>query len=97
MSEFVPTFDASDPRVTKGWFSRRNATSEKYLDSREAQEDRVQDWLECMAENAKARAKRSPKQQLALLDKRLGKGKGAVKERKRLNSQLEGKKSKKKN
>ena len=35
-------------------------------------------------ENAEARASRTNKQQLAMLDKRLGKGIGAKKERKRL-------------
>jgi hypothetical protein len=39
-------------------------------------------------ELAEARAKRTPKQQLALLDKRLGKGKGAKKEREKLAREL---------
>lgn len=39
---------------------------------------------------ADERAKRSPQDQLALLDRRLGKGKGAAKERKRLRKQIEG-------
>lgn len=37
---------------------------------------------------AEARAARSPQQQLALLDQKLGKGKGAVKERARLAKQI---------
>jgi hypothetical protein len=37
---------------------------------------------------AEARATRTPKQQIALLDKRLGKGKGAVRERAALAKQL---------
>jgi hypothetical protein len=40
-------------------------------------------------ELAEERAKRTPKQQLALLDKRLGKGKGAKKERAQLARELE--------
>ena len=40
-------------------------------------------------ENREARSKRSPEQQIASLDKRLGKGKGASKERGRLLKQME--------
>ncbi len=38
--------------------------------------------------NAEERAKRSPQDQIALLDKRLGKGVGATKERARLARQM---------
>ena len=38
------------------------------------------------AERAEKRAELSASQQIAILDKRLGKGKGATKERKRLSS-----------
>lgn len=41
---------------------------------------------EIIEENAKARAARTPAQQLAELDRRLGKGVGAKKERARLSS-----------
>lgn len=40
-------------------------------------------------ERNKVRAKRNPQEQLARLDKMLGEGKGAVKERKRLKEQIE--------
>ena len=39
-----------------------------------------------------ARAERSPEQQLAILDQRLGSGVGATKERARLQAEIEGKK-----
>lgn len=40
------------------------------------------------AQLAEARAKRSPQEQIAILDKRLGKGKGAKKERARLKAEM---------
>ena len=43
---------------------------------------------EAAEEMAEARATRTPKQQIALLDNRLGKGKGAVRERAALAKQL---------
>jgi hypothetical protein len=44
--------------------------------------------LEVAEENVKARAKRTPQQQLDLLDKRLGEGLGAGRERKHLQELL---------
>jgi hypothetical protein len=41
-------------------------------------------------ERAEVRASRSPEEQLAVLDKRLGKGKGAQRERARLQALIEG-------
>lgn len=43
---------------------------------------------EAAEEMAEARATRTPKQQIALLDKRLGKGEGAVRERAVLDKQI---------
>jgi len=50
---------------------------------------------EVAEENTKERAKRTPQQQLDLLDKRLGTGIGAVRERKHLQKLLENSKNKK--
>jgi hypothetical protein len=71
-----------------GWFSRRYKTSEGLVKSRLAKELRVEDWLATMEEHEAARAKRSVAEQLAVLDQRLGKNKGAKKERARLKSHL---------
>ncbi len=70
--------------MTEKMFSRRYATAEGLIASRVAKEQRVNRWLEIMEVNAEERAERTDKQQLALLDKRLGKGVGAKKERARL-------------
>ena len=51
---------------------------------------------EVAEENAKARAKRTPRQQLDLLDKRLGEGVGAMRERKHLQKLLANSKKDKK-
>jgi hypothetical protein len=91
MTGFESMLDDTDPRRSKGWFSRRQATSAGLIAYREDKQDRLHDWAATMAENRKARAKRSAAQQIALLDKRLGKGKGAVKERKRLWTKIDAK------
>jgi hypothetical protein len=50
---------------------------------------RREELLKAASVRAEERASRTPKQQLALLDKRLGKGKGAQKERARLSKEIE--------
>lgn len=71
-----------------GWYSRRYKTSEEHAKVQRKREERVFEWEQTMARNAAARAKRSPAQQIKVLDKRLGKGKGARKERARLTKLL---------
>ena len=55
------------------------------------------DLLEVVEENKSTRAKRSPQQQLDLLDERLGHGLGAGRERKRLQKLLANSKKDKNN
>ena len=55
------------------------------------------DLLEVVEENKSARTKRSPQQQLDLLDERLGAGIGASRERKRLQGLLTNSKNSKNN
>ena len=78
----------NDPRRTKVWFSRRHATSEAHLLSVENKRAREAKWRATMYSFEAERANRSPSEQLKVLDQRLGKGKGAKKERKRLLAQL---------
>ncbi len=56
---------------------------------------RKEELREVVEENTKERAKRSPQQQLDLLDERLGIGIGAVRERKHLQKLLANSKNKK--
>ncbi len=50
--------------------------------------DRAEERKQTAKELTEERAKRSPQEQLALLDYKLGKGVGAVKERARLQAQI---------
>lgn len=76
-------------------FSRRHWTSKPLEDYRVAKDEKLNDQYALALKNERDRAKRSPTQQLAMLDKRLGKGKGAKKERARLLAQIETKSKKK--
>lgn len=70
--------------MTEKMFSRRHLTSAALNESRIEKEAKVRRWLEIMEVNAEERAERTDKQQIALLNKRLGKNLGAKKERARL-------------
>lgn len=69
---------------SEGWFSRRHKNREGLDKYREEKELDTQDFFYTLDSNRASRKNRSAKQQLALLDERLGKGIGAKKERKRL-------------
>lgn len=76
-----------DPRIDFKWFSRRHQSNEKHS-SRQAERDaRRDDKSRGIVERAAARAERTPREQIALLDQRPG---AAAKERARL-SALSGK------
>lgn len=56
--------------------------------NREAWDAKQNRKLETVQRNKDARAKRTPEEQLKVLDERLGKGQGAKKERERLLAQI---------
>ena len=66
------------------WFSRRNRTSEAHEEERQTREDeRITKAQNAHKRNEEA-ANRSPREQLRRLDRRLGAGVGAKRERARL-------------
>lgn len=82
-------------KAKKG-FSRRHLTAEALINSRREREECEGQWEATIRNNAVARSKRSPAQQIAVLDKRLGVAQGAVKERGRLLAQTQKHKKRKK-
>ena len=71
------------------WFSRRHPTAEAHIAAQHRKEAEEQEYWERVAARIAERAKRTPAQQIAVLDKRLGKNKGARKERARLATLME--------
>ncbi|MBI2064682.1 MAG: hypothetical protein HYT62_01365 [Candidatus Yanofskybacteria bacterium] len=78
VARFVSTTEAKKA----GYFSRRHENSNAHRDAQDAWRERHA--IECVAERQAERAERSAAQQIALLDRRLGVGQGATKERARL-------------
>jgi hypothetical protein len=72
----------------KSRFSRRHVDGAAHAEAQMAREARIAKQAEEAEANRQARANRSASDQLAVLDKRLGKGKGAERERARLNKQI---------
>lgn len=78
----------SGPEKKKGWFSWRHPNNVAHEAAKARRMARLEAWQKSFLTIALARAERSPKMQLALLDKRLGRGQGAAKERARLLKQI---------
>ena len=75
--------ETHEKKKKKG-FSRRHETSEAHGVAHRAREERVLAKANGVEERAAARALRTPVQQIAELNRRLGNGVGAKKERERL-------------
>ena len=86
--------DRPDVNVTRvsareaGYFSRRHKTAEAHNAVIAEREETEANYEYDLEERVQARLLRSPEEQLILLNKRLGEGVGARKERKRLKVQI---------
>lgn len=75
-----------DPRVDYKWFSRRHQSDAEHR-AEQAERDAYRQTMALnIADRAAARAERTPKEQIAVLDQRLGVGQGAKRERARLSA-----------
>lgn len=79
-----PKFSTRMEAKKAGWFSRRHQTSEHHAKIVESKREKQQHRNLHAAELRAARDNRTAKEQVALLDQRLGVGVGAKKERARL-------------
>jgi hypothetical protein len=80
---------SSMPKKRPGWFSWRHQTNEEHLANKARRQAIEDDHLNLRVTLRKARAARSNQEQLKVLDKHLGVGQGALKERRRLRKQIE--------
>lgn len=85
-------FASSQEAKRQGWYSRRHKTDEEHRQNLAANSlaTRRQARREDAAVRNELRAMRTPQQQMALLNQRLGVGKGARKERERLATLIAG-------
>jgi hypothetical protein len=74
----IQQFSSTAEAKKEHWFSRRHQTSDAHLTVKAAREERR------AKQRARVNVVRTPSQQLAELDRRLGVGVGATKERARL-------------